>query len=62
MLYVIVDEKGNTLVTQDSKTVDEFMKQKEGAFYVLSKYGNYVTAELYQTYNGKIYRIDSKLM
>jgi len=62
MVYVVISQENDILVTNDSREVDKFLKSKEGAFYILSKYGNYVTCETYQTYNGKIYRIDSKLM
>jgi ribosomal protein S12 len=62
MLYVIVDENNNVLITENSEKVDEFMKQKNGVYYMIVKNGNYVVSETYQVYDKKPYRIDSRIM
>ena len=62
MVYVVIDEQNNVLVTQNSEEVDKFLKSKDGVYYMIVKNGNYVVSEMYQTYGKKTYRIDSKIM
>jgi len=62
MIYVVIDEQNNVLVTQNSEEVDKFLKAKDRVYYMIIKHGNYVISETYQTYDKKPYRIDSKIM
>jgi len=59
MKYIIVDGRGNIMISQDSKEVDIFLTKGEGVFHIINIYGNYVYVEKYQVENGKIYRVDS---
>jgi hypothetical protein len=59
MVYVVLNEKGDILVTQDIKQVDNFLVREDGLYHLISVYGKYVTHEVFQTVNHKIHRIDS---
>lgn len=59
MKYIIIDQKGNITITEDSKEVDKTLFAKEGIFYVISIYPNFVTCEQYQVHNKKIYEINA---
>jgi len=59
MKYVVINEKGDILVTQDNKQVDDFLVREDGLYHLISMYGRYVTHEVFQVYDKKIHRIDA---
>ena len=59
MKYVIVDEKGNIIITEDTNQVDIFLTKEDGLYHLITIYGKYVVHETFQVHNKKIYRIDA---
>jgi len=59
MKYVVIDEKGNILISEKSEEVDTFLVREDGLYHLISIYGKYITHETFQVFNHKIYRIDS---
>ena len=59
MKYVIVDEKGNIIITEDTNQVDNFLSREDGLYHLISVHGKYVTHEVFQIHEKKIYRIDA---
>jgi len=59
MKYVVISQTGSLYMVEKSEDVDEISRQREGVFYIINVYGNYIYAEEYQVENGKIHRIDS---
>jgi hypothetical protein len=59
MKYVVISQTGSLYMVEKSEDVDEILRQREGIFYIINIYGNYIYAEKYQVENGKIHRIDS---